>query len=102
MTHKKKEHIENVSICWNFSDGSCPFEDDSCWFKHVTEPNEKNSESGQKSIKCNMCGKIINNRNNFMRHRKDDHEEMLQMCKLFENGNCTYKDKCLFSHTPKN
>ena len=24
MTHKKKKHLENVSICWNFSNGVCP------------------------------------------------------------------------------
>ena len=58
MTHKKKEHIENVSICRNFSDGSCPFEDDSCWFKHVTEPNENNSESGQKLLNATCVEKL--------------------------------------------
>ena len=25
MIHKKKEHIEIVDICWNFSNDACPF-----------------------------------------------------------------------------
>ena len=34
MTHKKMKHIENVSLCWHFSNGECPFGDETCWFKH--------------------------------------------------------------------
>ena len=56
MTHKKKKHIENVSICWNFSNGVCPFED-LCWFKHEITSNENKRESDIKSTKCTICGK---------------------------------------------
>ena len=102
MTHKKKEHIENVSICWNFADNACPFGDESCWFQHIIEPNENDRGSGHKSIKCKICGKISNNRNDSMRHRKEEHAENLQMCNLFKKRNCTSKEKCLFSHKSAN
>ena len=34
MTHKKMKHIENVSLCWHFSNGECLFGEETCWFKH--------------------------------------------------------------------
>ena len=87
MVHKKKEHLENVSICWNFADGSCPFGDESCWFKHVTEPNENHSESGHKFLKCKIRGKMTNSKNDFMRHRK---KEQTYKCVIsLKKRNCT-------------
>ena len=48
MIHKKKKHLENVSICWNFSNGVCPFED-LCWFKHEITSNENKKKVRHKS-----------------------------------------------------
>ena len=44
MEHKKKDHLEKVSLCWKYSSGTCEFGDLNCWFSH--------SES---SFKCKMC-----------------------------------------------
>ena len=98
MIHKKKRHIEVVDLCWNFTNDLCPFGDEKCWFQHKVEPIEKRSNSGMKSIKCNICGELSSNRKDFMKHKKEKHEETVQMCKLLKKGNCTYKEKCLFSH----
>ena len=98
MIHKKKKHTEIVDICWNFSNDACPFGDVKCWFQHKVDPNVNSNNSGNKSVKCNICGKISNNKKDFMKHRKEKHEETLQICKLLKNGNCTYKERCLFSH----
>ena len=70
--------------CWNLADGECSFGDEGCWFQHVNKPNENDSESGYKSIKCKICWKLLKNKNDFMRHRKQEHEENLQMCNLFK------------------
>ena len=35
MIHKKQEHTEKVSVCWNFLHGNCRFGDSSCWFRHT-------------------------------------------------------------------
>ena len=97
MTHKKKKHKQNVSICWNFSNGVCPFED-LCWFKHEITSNESKRESDIKSTKCTICVKTLRDKKDFMMHRKNEHEENLEKCKLFQKGNCTYNEKCCFSH----
>ena len=97
MTHKKKKHQENVSICWNFSNGVCPF-GDLCWFKHEITSNENKRESEIKSTKCTICDKTLRDKKDFMMHRKNEHEENLEKCKLFQKGNCTYNEKCCFSH----
>ena len=84
MIHKKKEHIESVDICWNFSNHACLFGDKKCWFQHKLEPFEHDSNSSTKSRKCNICGNTFNNRRKFMEHKKEKHEENIEMCKLFE------------------
>ena len=97
MTHKKKKHTENISICWNFLNGVCPF-GDLCWFKHEINSSENKTESNIKSTKCNICDKTLRDKKDFMMHRKKEHDEKLEMCKLFQKGNCSYKENCWFSH----
>ena len=33
-----------------------------------------------------------------MKHRKVEHEENIETCKLFQKGECTYNEKCWFTH----
>ena len=84
MTHKKRKHIENVSLCWYFLNGACLFGDENCWFKH-----EINQETELKSFKCNICGTILKSKNEFMAHRKTFHKENIKICNLFKKGKCT-------------
>ena len=97
MIHKKMKHIENVSLCWHFSNGACLFSDETCWVKH--EINKENYiQTELKSIKCSICGKVTKSRNEFMTHRKTNHEEIIKICNLFKKGQCTYHEKCWFGH----
>ena len=34
-------------------------------------------------------------KNSYMIHRREEHEENVEICKLFLEGNCTYHEKCL-------
>ena len=90
-------------MCWHFTNGFCPFGDETCWFRHENESKEINGLD-QKQIKCNVCGDMLNSKASFMKHRKGEHEESLQPCKLYKKGNCTYNENCWFSHKkpPKN
>ena len=97
MNHKKMKHVENVSKCWHFINGFCPFGDETCWFRHEMERKELNGQD-KKQIKCNICGEILNSKTSFMKHRKNEHEDSLQFCKLYKKGNCTYNENCWFSH----
>ena len=40
MKHKKTNHREKVSLCDNFSNGSCIYGDENCWFVHENETEE--------------------------------------------------------------
>ena len=97
MTHKKMKHVENVSFCRHFLNDKCPFGDKTCWFRHETD-KENSNESNMKSIKCNICGKILKDKNEYMTHRKENHEENLKICNLFKKGRCTYHERCWFAH----
>ena len=97
MIHKKIEHVDNVSKCWHFMNGFCPFGDERCWFGHENETKEIDGQE-HKEIKCNICGEMLNSKTNFMKHRKIEHESSLKSCKLYEKGNCTYNENCWFSH----
>ena len=49
MLHKKKEHLEKVSLSWKYSSGTCEFGDLNCWFSHSGTTPESSL------IKCKVC-----------------------------------------------
>ena len=97
MSHKKKNHVQNVSTCWHFSKGSCIFGDENCWFIHNDQSKESN-ETEKNSMICNICDKILKTKNEYMVHRKKEHEENIRTCHFYKNGTCPYKESCWFSH----
>ena len=80
MTHKKSNHVENVSIWWPLSNGACPYEE-TCWFQHEEHSIETNMEQG---LICNICKETFKSRNEFMMHKRIQHEENVQTCKLIK------------------
>ena len=94
MTHKKSNHLENISICSHFSNGACPY-NETCWFRHVKDSKEIKTEL---SLICNICKIQFESRSDLMMHRKKEHHENIKMCRNFKKGNCTYNLKCWFSH----
>ena len=95
MAHKKNKHSEIVNVCWHYLNGFCPFRENR-WFKH--ENNESKNESNTQIMKCNICEKILMGKNSYMIHRREEHEENIEVCKLFLKGKCTYHEKCWFAH----
>ena len=92
MQHKKAHHTEKALFCWNFSSGKCGFCDDLCWFLH-----DGGSERSRTEIKCNICEKLFENKNNFMHHKKIEHAKNVQMCTNMKS--CHYQN-CWFHHEP--
>ena len=93
MIHKKKYHSEKVKECWNLVQGECVFGDERCWFIH----SDKNSATFEiQEFKCKTCGKVENDVNNFLLHKRNEHEETVQQCRNGES--CTYKQNCWFLH----
>ena len=47
MKHKKMVHGGFVSICKNFAQGKCDYDENSCWFKHTEDGMDTESEDEQ-------------------------------------------------------
>ena len=89
MSHKKIDHSERVSLCYNFSNGTCPYEDDKCWFIY------KETVEEQKIYECSICRKTYQKFNLYKRHMKLEHTEKVQNCKKYIEGACSYEEKLL-------
>ena len=50
----------------------------------------------EENFKCNICNVTFECKNEFMKHRKLKHIEMVQMCK--NNDQCIFKNSCWFRH----
>ena len=95
MQHSKKQHTEQVSVCWKFLDGNCDFGNDFCWFLHDTSTEKMSIKS-----KCKVCDSTYNSRAALMKHKKYNHAEMVPDCKNMIK--CEYSDKnCWFNHSDK-
>ena len=93
MKHKKTNHREKVSLCDNFSNGSCIYGDENCWFVHENETEKI------KEFKCNFCKKEFYKTSDFLKHRKMEHEQLVPVCNRFKDGKCIFgADKCWFQH----
>ena len=92
MSHKKKMHSEKVAICWKFLAGNCILGDASCWFLH--------SESGTTpEWKCNLCDNESRCQAELLKHKKQDHGHLVQLCRNGMNNICIYgSQNCWFRH----
>lgn len=84
MKHKKQHHGEKVSICWNFSIGTCEFSDHLCWFRYSTPIPSCN-------MKCKVCDDTFATEPEIHRHMKQNHKSLVHPCKNERNGECKYK-----------
>ena len=91
MQHKKKQHTENVNLCWIYAGGKCEFGDDKCWFLHANK-----SES---SFECTSCDKTFPVKAKLLQHRKTTHIDSVQTCNNLISGFCKYgSENCWFKH----
>ena len=91
MAHKKKEHVETLAKCWNFSAGNCTFGDKDCWFSHNSfeKPDQNN-------LKCNFCDKTFSVLPELL---KQEHRLVVPQCRNICNGTCKYGSiNCWFNH----
>ena len=87
MKHKKMKHREKVENCQNYNNGGCPFEDIRCWFLHLKSDD---------TFRCTICDQTFPSKSNFMTHRRQHHNETVQICKKGEK--CIYKSACWYRH----
>ena len=92
MYHIKYNHERNMPVCKYFQTGSCHFDDDKCWFRHKKEDQTINN------FKCGYCGRSFELKNEFMIHRKNEHNEKIKICINYRNKKCTFDENCWYNH----
>ena len=91
-------------VCSFFLEGKCVYDKDVCWFKHEQLETTQNSTILHKFKEyiCGFCGKLFENKNECMMHRKKEHVKSVSECFENENGWCRFGDKkCWFRHEMK-
>ena len=48
MSHRKKDHNKFVKMCTQFSQNSCRFKENDCWYKHESEDENYEDETNPK------------------------------------------------------
>ena len=90
MIHKKQEHTEKVSVCWNFLHGNCRFGDSGCWFRHTSTSDH--------SEVCKICEKNFKTKNDLKIHEKSEHSYFVRICTNNDGDVCWYGERCWFRH----
>ena len=97
MEHRKSNHAATVAICRNFKKGACSYADVKCWWRHTTDTVVTTESAG---IKCFVCEKVFNTKEELMLHRKKDHAEMVKKCTKYETNICKFRNEaCWFVHS---
>jgi hypothetical protein len=95
MKHKKNIHTDKVSICWKFATGTCDYGDQNCWFSHIRSKNNLETVN----FKCNSWEKVFKFQSELLRHKKQEHTNLVPICRNSKNGTCIFGTlKCWFVH----
>ena len=43
MNHRKKNHSNIIKRCTKFVEGTCPFQENFCWYSHEKQSNESDN-----------------------------------------------------------
>ena len=97
MTHNKQEHNENVADCYKEASRNCKYRPKHCWFCHKITVRYKR----QKDLvfKCRICEQVFNIKPTLMKHRKGDHNEIVESCFNAASETCTFgAESCWYNH----
>ena len=95
MSHKKDIHGDKVSACRDFANGTCNFGDKYCWFSH----SEKIDKQEVPSFNCRSCEKEFKSQADCLKHRKEEHTNLVPFCRNEEKGTCNFGSMvCWFRH----
>ena len=103
MSHRKIVHPSEKK-CRNFP-ANCKFEKE-CWYVHdelmETGDSKESSENVSWAFNCHLCEEKFVQRRDFMNHKKTNHEDKVNVCNNFINGNCSRNDEsCWYKHQLK-
>ena len=98
MEHRKIHHPSNRK-CRDFLKGECQRSENDCWYVHKFNDGieDSNSKSKDNKINCFVCKKEFKTTYDMHDHKKKDHPSTTE-CLNFEEGKCTFGDRCWYSH----
>ena len=92
MKHTKLIHLDKVSHCLNFLEGTCSFSD-RCWFLH-----DENMRKSEPIFDCKFCESRFKTKSQLMKHKKLCHIDSVSKCSNYDKK-CKYgSEKCWFLH----
>ena len=95
MNHRKNKHPSSVAPCRNFPTGNCIFTNEMCWWKHC---ESEQSENNDRNV-CYICNERCESMEDMMKHRKNQHPEVVKECFKFSNNMCSFRSEtCWFNH----
>ena len=100
MNHRRDVHPSNKK-CRNYPT-SCTW-GHSCWWKHQ-EPMDIDLVPDVRTwnFKCDLCDEKFIERNDFIMHKKKNHNNLIPPCEKFLKGECSRaEDRCWFNHGAK-
>ena len=98
MTHRKESHPNLIKPCTYFIEGKCSFEDSVCWYSHKSIKSAVIQE-----FKCRFCGENFKRKEEFMKHRKIEHENFIPTCRENKKDSCRFtNNECWYKHEEKN
>ena len=94
MAHRKTMHLSTVAYCKRNIDGTCPYTQERCWWNHA----EKVILAGDQ-VTCFICNKTFRNKHIMMKHRKNEHAELIRPCTQYQSNSCRFlSEVCWFKH----
>ena len=95
MIHKKAEHTDKVSKCWNYSTGACLYGETNCWFIHAGQLEVP-------EINCKLCNEQFFSKRELQQHKRYKHPNTVLSCSNILIGDkCLYGKFCWFKHDEK-
>ena len=94
MNHRKSVHPSNKP-CRNFLNGTCAHGSE-CWYVHGQRVEDNDMLD---KFKCNVCEREYKGRDNFMKHRKQQHPDHVPSCEKFRTNRCERNNnECWYEH----
>ena len=101
MSNRKCNHPDVIKTCKRYLKNTCAFEDDICWYSHTLKEMEtsKTSATCVNTYECKFCKNIFGSKEEFMRHRKEKHPQVVKNCREALEGSCRFSnEECWYHH----
>lgn len=87
MNHRRDAHGKSKRKCRHKDDNTCKFGPEECWYDHSDTVVQEKSSGVENELKCKTCSQMFISKSQLLKHRKQQHEETVPICRMFREGN---------------